>query len=110
MNKHLKYAKNATKKSFVDAANPFTGDNAAESISKKQYLYNTANNCRWWYSPIWANETQYLPNDDRANVEVEDNVKSDASALTVPPDKKNNLLLQAAIIGAGTFLALKILT
>lgn len=110
MNKHLKYAKNATKVGFTDAANTFAGDNSATVMDKKQFLYNEANKCRWWYTPLWANETQYLPNNDRANVEVEDSVGIDKSELTVPPDKKKNLLLTAALIGAGTFLALKILT
>lgn len=111
MNKHLKYAKNATKVGFTDAVNNFMPNNNSLVTNKKEHIYNTANNCRWWYTPIWSDETQYLPNENRNQVEVEETVSNtDVSNLTVPPERKKNLLLTAALIGAGTFIALKILT
>ena len=123
MNTQLTYGKDAQKVGFADSKSYFTGDLVNSPSEKQDYIFNMANNCRGWFEPIFENESKFLPvkNPDvtiSTLTVVEplplnslDALTTDASALTVPPQElKENVLLNALIIGGAAMLIFKILS
>lgn len=133
MPKHIKYSPNV-KKSFVTQffERKFADTSVMTPAQQKQRIFNIANDCREWYSPIFSNETKYL-NDDINNVKqsldtkdlfiensdkgdvlymkVSDNyVPKSSENLTTPPIKKKDYpYVKAALVGVGVALLTKIL-
>ena len=110
-NKHLIYAKNATKLGFTDAINNFSEVGSLNVVNKKEYVFDKANKCRWWYQPLWKGETKYLPNGSPQPTEdVVNSPNVDVFALTLPPKKQDNTIMNALLIGAGIFIVFKLLS
>lgn len=123
-NKNLTYSKGA-KKSFVDGYfNKKFASNPTAVSNSETFIYDLANEHRQFFKPIFANESQYLPNtiksglnsDYSETLDVTSNLSNSRSqsissqSLTIPPNKKsNNLLLKAVVLGAGLFLAYQII-
>lgn len=122
MNKNLTYNKKAKKKGFVDGYfnNRFESIPKAPSASEA-FVYDIANEHRDFFKPIFANETQYLPNGTFRDSQVKTNysetldvvsnsTRPSTQSLTIPPNKKSdNLLLKGLVLGAGIFLVYQIL-
>jgi hypothetical protein len=121
MNKNLTYSKKA-KKGFVEGYfnNKFAEAPKVVSASEA-FVYDIANDQREFFKPIFANETQYLPNGKFIDSQVRPNysetldvvsnsTRPSTQSLTIPPNKKSdNLLLKGLVVGAGVFLVYQIL-
>lgn len=121
MNKNLTYSKKA-KKGFVEGYfnNKFAETPKVVSASEA-FVYDIANDQREFFKPIFANETQYLPNGKFSDSQVKPNyaetldvvsksTRPSTQSLTIPPNKKSdNLLLKGLVVGAGIFLVYQIL-
>jgi len=122
MGKSLTYAKGA-KKSFVEGYfnNKFSSTPKPVSASEA-FVYDVANDQREFFKPVFANETQYLPNVVGTNVissypetldthsrALKSNFPS-IESLTIPPNKKANDIIQFIVIGGALFLVYQILT
>jgi hypothetical protein len=108
----LKYSK--------DAQISFSG-NAQQNVDD---IFAMANKCRWWYEPIFANESKYLPNQNRkpqVPLSFKDTENKEQQVVMVkklanqqapnPPEKvEDNMLLQALLVGAGFFVLYKIIS
>ena len=89
--------------------------------ASEAFVYDIANDQREFFKPIFANETQYLPNDKFSDSQVKPNyaetldvvsksTRPSTQSLTIPPNKKSdNLLLKGLVVGAGIFLVYQIL-
>jgi hypothetical protein len=125
MSKNLTYNKKAKKKGFVDVYfnNRFESLPKAPSASEA-FVYDIANEHRDFFKPIFANETQYLPNGNFRGSQVSqakpnysetldvvsNSTRPSTQSLTIPPNKKpDNLLLKGLVLGAGIFLVYQIL-
>jgi hypothetical protein len=119
-NKSLTYSKGA-KKSFVEGYfnNKFSSTHKPISASEA-FVYDVANEQRDFFKPIFANETQYLPNvkgtetlsdysDNLDSISKKSSFPSNES-LTIPPHKKANDIIKFLIVGAGLFVVYQILT
>jgi hypothetical protein len=120
-NKSLTYSKGA-KKSFVEGYfnNKFSSTHKPISASEA-FVYDVANEQRDFFKPIFANETQYLPNvkgsekfsDYPNNL---DSISKNSSfpsneSLTIPPHKKQaNDIIKFIVVGGALFLVYQILT
>ena len=103
-----------------DAVINFSGD----PQQTKQEIFGMANQCRWWYQPIFADQSKYLPNQNRqaqvplfpavqpTEVKPTSEVQPPAAAeAPKPPEKlEENVLLQALVVGAGFFVLYKLLS
>lgn len=108
-----------------DAVINFSGD----PQQTKQEIFGMANQCRWWYQPIFADQSKYLPNQNRqaqvplfpavqpTEVKPTSEVQPPAAAVMPqneapkPPEKlEENVLLQALVVGAGFFVLYKLLS
>lgn len=106
-----------------DAQISFSG-NAQQNVDD---IFAMANKCRSWYEPIFANESKYLPNQNREpqvplsfkdteNKEQQQQqvvmVKklADQQAPKAPEKVEDNMLLQALLVGAGFFVLYKLLS
>ena len=113
------------RKSFADYSTPtFSGDVVATAAEKKDYILNIANECRGWYSPVFTNESKYLPVSDPMVVSLqtatkdtpalnlnEDGSFKDISELTTPPQQQRFTDLERGLIIAGAaLLIIKILS
>jgi hypothetical protein len=121
MNKNLTYSKKA-KKGFVEGYfnNKFAEAPKVVSASEA-FVYDIANDQREFFKPIFANETQYLPNGKFIDSQVRPNysetldvvsnsTRPSTQSLTIPPNKiSDNLLLKGLVVGAGVFLVYQIL-
>jgi hypothetical protein len=119
-NKSLTYSKGA-KKTFVEGYfnNKFSSTPKPISASEA-FVYDVANDQREFFKPLFANETQYLPNikasekisDYAENLDSRSKSSSFPSnkSLTTPPHKKANEIIKFLIIGAGLFVVYQILT
>ena len=131
-NKNLTYAKDAKKKfveSYFDNKFASNGQNVS---SAQSFVYDLANGHRTFFKPIFANETQYLPNGFGSQVITDYSQSLDVTSapvvasqsisnpqsLTIPPTQtttipkekqKQNDLLRALLIGGGLFLVYQIL-
>ena len=105
----LKYSK--------DAIINFSGD----PQQKVDDIFAMANKCRWWVKPIFANESQYLPNQNREsqvplfpNPEQQPTalatLEQSASAPKTPEKLEENVFVQALLVGAGFFVLYKLLS
>lgn len=105
MNKLLKYGKGSQKLGFADASNNFTDSKIASREQQIDYLNNTANNCRWWYEPIFANESKYLPTSF-------DNTNPTTIELTSPPQlsTQSDTLINALLYGGVAIVLYKLFT
>ena len=74
------------KKAFADNPPIFSGDVIATVAEKKDYVFNIANSCRGWYSPIFINESKYLPVSDPTIVTLQQSETKDMPALTLNDD------------------------
>lgn len=112
------------KKAFADAAPTFSGETIGTADDKVNYVLNKANSCRDWYSPIFANESQYLPVSNPSVVSLQqapptdnpalnlnpDGSFADVSQLTQPPKQKLSNLEEGLIIAGVALLIIKILS
>jgi hypothetical protein len=103
-----------------DAQISFSG-NAQQNVDD---IFAMANKCRSWYEPIFANESKYLPNQNREpqvplsfkDTENKEQqvvmVKklADQQAPKAPEKVEDNMLLQALLVGAGFFVLYKLLS
>jgi hypothetical protein len=108
MNKLLKYGKSSTKIGFADSGTNFY-DSAIASKSEQINEINTiANGCRWWYEPIFSNESKYLPTSE---VMVDTNNPS-AVGLTTPPMQSTTSgnLVNALVVGGVAIILFKLFT
>jgi hypothetical protein len=105
MNELLKYSKDSVKLGFADGGNNFYDSNIASASEQVDLLDSLANNCRWWYEPIFSNENKYLPVSNSS-----DNNMVSAMDLTEPPKtKKENILLNALLVGGTAIVIYKLL-
>jgi len=108
MNTQLVY----TKKAFANSPVIFSGDVVATPEQKRDYILNMSNNCRSWYSPVFINESKYLPVSDPSivslnNLKQDNNTAltlNDVSELTNPPQKQKITDIQKGLILAGAAL------
>lgn len=112
------------KKAFADAAPTFSGEMIGSREDKVNYVLNTANNCRDWYTPIFANESKYLPvsnpsivtlvqsapKDNTALVLNPDGLLPDVHELTTPPQKQTTDLEKGLIIAGVALIIIKLLS
>jgi len=126
MNNHLTYSKNA-KKGFVEGYfNKKVSETPKTASASTAFVYDLANEQREFFKPIFANETQYLPNGtfsdsqvkpdyaetlDVVSKSIQTNIPSNSTqSLTIPPNKQpDNLLLKGLVVGASIFLVYQIL-
>jgi hypothetical protein len=126
-NKSLTYKKGA-KKSFVEGYFNNKFSSAPKSVSASEaFVYDVANEQREFFKPIFANETQYLPNvlgselvsdysQTLDNTSIPFSVQSKSSfpnkkSLTVPPNKrKADDIIKFIVVGGALFLVYQILT
>lgn len=125
MAEHIKYAK---KKSFVDNYfnNKFADVNDMTPAQQAGVFYNKANEFRSGFNPIFANETQFLPNvkgselssefSDKLDVSNVASSKSSSSSnssesLTIPPNRKADYypIAKFALVVGGLYLIYKII-
>lgn len=108
MNKLLKYGKSSTKIGFADSGTNFY-DSAIASRSEQINELNTlANGCRWWYEPIFSNESKYLPTSEV----VVDTTNPSSATLTTPPmqSTSDNTLVNALMVGGVAIILYKLFT
>jgi hypothetical protein len=121
MNKNLTYSKKA-KKGFVEGYfNKKVSDTPKSASASTAFVYDLANEQREFFKPIFANETQYLPNGTLSDSQVKtsyaetldvvsNSTQPSTQSLTIPPIKQpDNLLLKGLVVGAGIFLVYQIL-
>lgn len=98
-----------------DAQISFSG-NAQQNVDD---IFAMANKCRSWYEPIFANESKYLPNQNREpqvplsfkDTENKEQVVMVKKLAPKAPEKvEDNMLLQALLVGAGFFVLYKLLS
>jgi len=122
-NKSLTYKKDA-KKTFVEGYFNNKFSSAPKSVSASEaFVYDVANEQREFFKPIFANETQYLPNvlgselvsnysqtlDTKSN-SIKPSFQSTKS-LTIPPNKrKADDIIKFIVVGGALFLVYQILT
>jgi len=122
-NKSLTYKKGA-KKTFVEGYFNNKFSSAPKSVSASEaFVYDVANEQREFFKPIFANETQYLPNvfgselvsnysqtlDTKSN-SIKPSFQSTKS-LTIPPNKrKADDIIKFIVVGGALFLVYQILT
>jgi hypothetical protein len=112
------------KKAFAEAYPTFVGDVIGTAEDKTNYVLTRANDCRDWYSPIFANESKYLPVSDTvvtldksaprdmSSLELNsDGSFKDVSELTTPPQKQMFTDLEKGLICVGVaFVIIKLLS
>jgi hypothetical protein len=121
MNKNLTYSKKA-KKGFVEGYfNKKVSDTPKSASASTAFVYDLANEQREFFKPIFANETQYLPNGTLSDSQVKtsyaetldvvsNSTRPSTQSLTIPPIKQpDNLLLKGLVVGASIFLVYQIL-
>ena len=107
MNELLKYSKDSVKLGFADGGNNFYDSKIATASQQVDLLDSLANNCRWWYEPIFSNEHKYLP----VSKSSSDNTMVSAMDLTKPPKtKKENIWLNALLVGGTAIVIYKLLS
>ena len=74
------------KKAFADSTPLFSGDVVGTAAEKKDYILNIANSCRGWYSPVFIDESKYLPVSDPTIVTLQQSAPKDMPALTLNDD------------------------
>jgi hypothetical protein len=126
VNKSLTYKKGA-KKTFVEGYFNKKVTSTPKSVSASEaFVYDIANDQREFFKPIFANETQYLPNvmgsqlvsdysQTLDNTSIPFSVKSKSSfpnkeSLTIPPNKRADDVIKFIVIGGALFLVYQILT
>jgi len=96
----------------------FSGDVVGTAEDKKNYILNLANDCRGWYSPVFTNESKYLPVSNPSIVTLVHSAPTDNIALTLndngsfkdvteltnPPHKEKFSDLEKGLIVAGAAL------
>jgi hypothetical protein len=158
MNRQLRYSSKAVVKDFVtnmdygnnahlNAQNPFNNNFAPDNRPLNQqtvdsinnqvdYLFCRSNNCRGNYTPIFADQTQFLQrtpttstttsisttptstnNECGCGTKTKKHPKSktkkivfpNVADLTEPPIKKDDTLMKSILIGAGVLILLNLL-
>jgi hypothetical protein len=128
MNKQLVYKSkigflNVLSQNFSNDMTPtFYNESVGTAQMKKDYVFGAANNCRWWYEPIFSNETKYLPVQEDVkelpvviepqNVSIAELTNFDTKEeLTLPPkQKQEELLMNALVVGLVAVVVFKILS
>lgn len=108
----LSYSKEAVIKGFAGSnqlvqAARFDNDVIATPEQRMDQIFTKSNECRWWYEPIFANETKYLPASNPAN--SPETVVITASAPLPPQRVEEDILVKALLVGAGIFVLYKLL-
>lgn len=96
-------------------------DGGVKPVQEQIDLINsTANECRWWYKPIFKDDSQYLPVTNLpiaiAKVEVKnpidliDELKNQSVNSIEPPMKKEKDYTDLIILALGAFVAYKLLS
>ena len=119
MSKHLKYSKDAK----IGFEGHFFDDKDMSKAEQTGFVYNVANGYRDRFKPIFANETQYLPNvmgsqlvsDYSQTLDTKSNSFKPSfqstKSLTIPPNKrKTDDVIKFIVIGGALFLVYQILT
>jgi len=122
VNKSLTYKKGA-KKTFVEGYFNKKVTSTPKSVSASEaFVYDIANDQREFFKPIFANETQYLPNvvgtevlsdySQTLDTTSNSNIRSFQStkSLTIPPNKRADDVIKFIVIGGALFLVYQILT
>lgn len=108
----LTYAPNATKVGFADIST-YNNTNFSDKIftpeEQKDLLFTEANKCRGNYKPTWSNETQYLPSKTLPQGCKKTISAPNAQNLTIPPNLKDNTIINLALAGIGIIILIKIL-
>ena len=97
MNKLLKYGKGSTKIGFADSGSNFYDASIPSKTEQLDYVNGIANSCRWWYEPVFSNESKYLPT---SQVMV-DTTNPSSIDLTSPPQEASptNTWVNALLVG-----------
>jgi len=85
------------------------------------FINSTANECRWWYKPIFKDDSKYLPvsSEPSKTMEVKnpivliDELKGgggSSEGVLMPPMKKQDDYTNLLIIGLGVIVAFKLLS
>ena len=107
MNELLKYSKDSVKLGFADGSSNFYDSKIASASEQIDLLDTLANNCRWWYEPIFSNEHKYLP----VSKSSDTTTMVSAMQLTEPPKtKKENIWLNALLVGGTAIVIYKLLS
>ena len=123
VNKSLTYKKGA-KKTFVEGYFNKKFASTPKSVSASEaFVYDVANDQREFFKPIFANETQYLPNvmgtqvvsDYSQTLDTKSNSYKPSfqstKSLTIPPNKrKADDIIKFIVVGGALFLVYQILT
>ena len=86
---------------------------SADAESKIDMVNAMANNCRWWYEPIFADDQRFLPVRNSASAKPSEPTVSTAlmkSAPKPPQKAQDNTLIHALLVGAGFFVLYKIIS
>ena len=122
-NTSLTYKKGA-KKTFVEGYFNKKVSSTPRNVSASEaFVYDVANDQREFFKPIFANETQYLPNvmgsqlvsDYSQTLDTQSNSFKPSfqsiKSLTVPPNKrKADDIIKFIVVGGVLFLVYQILT
>lgn len=116
MSTHLKYSKDAK----IGFEGNFFNDKDMSKAEQAGFIYDTANDFRDRFKPVFANETKYLPNVKGSELVSSDVKRTDlpadtaqfpsAKSLTVPPHKKAEDIIKFMVVGGALFLVYKIIT
>ena len=97
MNKLLKYGKGSTKLGFADSRSNFYNSYVSPRAEQIDELNTLANSCRWWYEPVFSNESKYLPTSEV----MVDTTNPTSIDLTTPPQQatSTNTWVNALVVG-----------
>jgi hypothetical protein len=125
MKGNLKNTKQSNKRGFADNNINFSDVNTMTASQQTNIFFTKANEFRNGYEPIFANESQFLPNSKSSNLISDFSEKLDVSrdivkipitnsisseSLTLPPNKKSdNGLLKFLLVGVGLYLIYNII-
>lgn len=108
MNKLLKYGKDSTKIGFADSGSNFYDARIPTKSEQINHVNTIANSCRWWYEPVFSNESKYLPT---SQVMV-DTTNPSAIDLTSPPleSSSSGTLVNALFVGGVAIILYNLFT
>ena len=112
-NKQIEYAPNDKVKSFTDIETNQFGDylgrTAQQQIDQINY---TANQCRWWYEPVFADDHKFLP----ISSGYVPPTSSGSVAVAVAPQAQDQqkdqtqMIVNSALIAISVFAVYKLLS
>ncbi len=90
-------------------------DGGVKPVQEQVNLINsTANNCRWWYNPIFKDDSKYLPvSNDSATIVVKnpiDLIDELKSQVQPSVQSKKEDYTGLIILGLGAFVVYKLLS